>query len=323
MPASDLIDRYLAAIRRNLPSKRADDIVAELREALLSEQEDKESRLGRPLAPDEQEALVKDFGHPLVVAARYGASQQLIGPEVYPFYLFTLKTVLLILGAVILAGSIAGMVFAHGPAAPLLGRTLGALWSGLFWVTGLVTIIFAVMERTGAGDSLVRRWRPRDLPRVTEKPATSFERIAELTWGVIFLLFWVGLLRLPEWSDAAGRQVHVRGAPVWTGLYWPVIALVVGRMVIGVVALLQPGWVRLRTGLTFAVTLGNLALVAMVWRAQHWVVVSGEGLTPAELGGLQVAIELGIRIALVVVGLVAIIQALVEAWRLRTASRRA
>ena len=82
-----LVERYLSAISAQPPCREADDIVAELGDAIASRIEDREEALGRPLTADEIEALVKDFGHPLVVAARYRNQQWLIGPEVYPFYL--------------------------------------------------------------------------------------------------------------------------------------------------------------------------------------------------------------------------------------------
>ena len=36
--------------------------------------------------------MLRGSGHPLVVAARYGGGQSyLVGPELYPFYVFCLK----------------------------------------------------------------------------------------------------------------------------------------------------------------------------------------------------------------------------------------
>ena len=45
----DLVERYLAAVARELPEAQRDDIVAELRDILLSQFEEKEAELGRPL----------------------------------------------------------------------------------------------------------------------------------------------------------------------------------------------------------------------------------------------------------------------------------
>ena len=63
----DLVERYMAAIRRNLPAAKADDIAAEIAEDLESRREDREDALGRPLTREETEAMLRSFGHPLVV----------------------------------------------------------------------------------------------------------------------------------------------------------------------------------------------------------------------------------------------------------------
>ena len=65
----DLIDRYLTAIRWNLPrGSNADDILAELRDVIANRIEEREDALGRPLDEKEVGALLREFGHPLVVA---------------------------------------------------------------------------------------------------------------------------------------------------------------------------------------------------------------------------------------------------------------
>ena len=45
----ELLDRYLQAIKTFLTGKNQDDILLELRESLLSQIEEKEQSLGRPL----------------------------------------------------------------------------------------------------------------------------------------------------------------------------------------------------------------------------------------------------------------------------------
>jgi hypothetical protein len=47
----DLLDRYLAAVAALLPKTQREDIVAELRDTLLNQMEEKEAELGRPLTP--------------------------------------------------------------------------------------------------------------------------------------------------------------------------------------------------------------------------------------------------------------------------------
>jgi len=52
----ELLDRYLEAVRKHLPWKRQDDLLAELRANLEEQLEDKESALGRPMTGEEAEA---------------------------------------------------------------------------------------------------------------------------------------------------------------------------------------------------------------------------------------------------------------------------
>src|SRR3954454_7711370 len=87
-----LIDRYLYAVGRHLPNDRRDDILAELRANILEMAEDREQELGRVLTIEEEEEILKKHGHPMQVAARYLPKQYLIGPAVFPFYWYTIKT---------------------------------------------------------------------------------------------------------------------------------------------------------------------------------------------------------------------------------------
>ena len=74
---NDLIDRYLAAVGRELPPRTRADILAELRDELMSGAEAREVRLGRRLNAAEQADLLMEFGNPLLVAGRYRKVQHL------------------------------------------------------------------------------------------------------------------------------------------------------------------------------------------------------------------------------------------------------
>src|SRR5215470_3162713 len=90
----DLVDRYVNAVRTFLPKAQQDDIIKELSGNIRAEMEDREDELGRPLTEDEQEAILQQHGHPMIVAGRYQPNQgsvafgrQLIGTALFPFYL--------------------------------------------------------------------------------------------------------------------------------------------------------------------------------------------------------------------------------------------
>jgi hypothetical protein len=72
----DLVDRYVYAVKRHLPAKQQDDIVNELTDDILSQIRDKEEELGRPLNETEQEVVLKQYGHPYLLAMRYRRSSR-------------------------------------------------------------------------------------------------------------------------------------------------------------------------------------------------------------------------------------------------------
>ena len=83
---TDLVDRYLQAVRYLLPRKQRDDVDRELSADVRTQVEDREAELGRRLTEDETAAILKGLGHPLALALRYRQGRYLIGPEVFPAF---------------------------------------------------------------------------------------------------------------------------------------------------------------------------------------------------------------------------------------------
>ena len=82
----ELIDRYLQAVKAALPKSQRDDIVKELSDSILSQVEEREAALDRPLTEDEQAELLKKLGNPVLLASRYRNQEALISPTVLPIY---------------------------------------------------------------------------------------------------------------------------------------------------------------------------------------------------------------------------------------------
>src|ERR1700710_1119790 len=91
---NDLLERYLQAVGEYLPEATKDDTLAELRANLLEQMDAGEEELERPLEVGDVAAILRAHGKPEVVAVRYLPQRSLIGPSVFPFYLFTLKRAL-------------------------------------------------------------------------------------------------------------------------------------------------------------------------------------------------------------------------------------
>ena len=209
---TDLIDRYLTAIRWNLPrGANADDVIAELRDVIASRIEEREDVLGRPLDKSEVSAVLREFGHPLVVAARYGTQQWLIGPDLFPFYWFALKIVVAISALILVVSGVADAIFGQQNPIDALAHISGGAWWSLLGNAGLVTLIFAIIERTGWMKGHLNQWSPEQLPDLSDlklKQKSVWERVFEIAVGVAFLLWWAGVVQVPlVYTNAKGLSL--------------------------------------------------------------------------------------------------------------------
>ena len=316
----ELIDRYLAAVGILLPSDERQDITAELRDILLTRREEKEAELGRPLTRQEDEALLKAFGHPAAVAGRYGRQRYLIGPEIYPIYALVLKIVLaVIVGAALVTGLVNAAVGPNAVGAAI--RTaVGVVWTGSFAAIGAVTLMFAILERTPAGGNLLKAWRISDLPR-TQAPrrrgAGTGDHIAGIVVTVLFLLWWTGAISWQPFVVAKpGQTLHFDLTPIWHQLYLPIIGLCL--LTIAVHALKLAGWGKQRAGYAAEIVLQSavLATAGVLVRAGQWAIVTGTGLPAQTIAKVQLGVNIGAGVTLTIVSVVAAFTIVWDAWRL-------
>jgi hypothetical protein len=160
----DLIDRYLNAVAAQLPQDERDDIIAELRDLILSRFEAKEEALGRALTDDEKEAILHEIGHPLVVAARYRKGpDSLIGPELFPYWLFAVKAGLLLMAAVQAIVLFINLVSGPADAGQSIGQAINGFINSGLTLVGVVTLIGAVMEHMGYRPGWMSKWKVNEL----------------------------------------------------------------------------------------------------------------------------------------------------------------
>ena len=191
----DLIEEYLRVVAALLPRGQRDDIVAELRDLILTRKEAREEELGRPLTPDETEAVLREIGHPLVVAARYGEGpQHVVGPMLYPYWLFGVKAILVLEAVIAVVVFISGTI-GYGDAAAAFGRAIAVAVSGGVTLIGVATIAAWIIERYGLRIDYLDNWRVKDLGPL----AVAGD------WGA--LRDW------PGWTSGRKRQAQARRSP--------------------------------------------------------------------------------------------------------------
>ena len=309
----ELIERYLQAVSLALPEAERDDIIKELRDSILSQVEEQEETLARPLNEDEEVALLKKLGSPARLASRYRKQQHVIGSTTFPIYWKVLKLALGLAFLVLAAGSVA--LAASGK--PFL-ESLSVLFrypSVALSVFGWITLAFFALEFFGAKYKLRDEFDPRKLPAVEKKPTrmkSRFELIAKLVTQVIFSVWWLAGLHYQYLILGPGVAILNFG-PIWRTLYPLFVAAAVVDIARTAATIYRPSW-RGELILTFAVGgLGFVTLCILATASDLFVAVNGNSpQMQAVVKNVNFAVHLGLRIAIVV----RVITLLVEASKL-------
>ncbi|MDI6623636.1 MAG: hypothetical protein QME55_02810 [Brevundimonas sp.] len=306
----DLIDRYLNAVAAQLPQDERDDIIAELRDLILSRFEAKEEELGRALTDDEQEAILHEIGHPLVVAARYRKGpDSLIGPELFPYWLFAVKAGLLVMLAVQAIGLFVSLVSGPSDAGRSIGQAINGFISSGLTLVGVVTVIGAVMEHMGYRPGWMSKWKVNELSAFgLSDPAAwgaamSGTKTAKATWAPrslgrskvwpggeylfsflavgVFVLWWIGAIHFPGLMHIGlrGEDAVVTGAPIWTTLYGAILFYAVAQMAVDLASLARPTAARMRAAGQAVIAGAGLWLTWAIFEAGHWFTLTRDGET--------------------------------------------
>jgi hypothetical protein len=257
----DLLERYLQAIRKYLPwtlsRARQDDIVAELRANYESQLEEREAELGRKLTEGEMVDWLKQLGAPMQVAAHYQPVQYLIGPTLFPMYLYVLRLALL---WSLVIYSIIAVITLWAPA-PNVGtvvdwivRAPGVMLTTAFWVTLVFVALEYVLtchpEMLPRIDGINTEWSPSKLPPLEQTPAHRQRNFAQAVAEVIFgYLFLIWLMLLPKypflWLGPGAIYLHTgpfAPAPIWWTFYWVVLAVNYSQVVWNTIDLARGTW---------------------------------------------------------------------------------
>jgi hypothetical protein len=285
----ELLDQYLKTIKTFLPKGQQDDIIRELSENLVSQMEDREAELGRPLTEAEQEAILQQHGNPMVVAGRYqqekrsvSFGRQLIGPVLFPLYL---KILSLNLG--LTAAAIFVIGFAMGQ-----GLALGAFVIHAVIQFAIVTLVFTAAERY-----LLKSkdyWNPRDsglkskgkpspfrwlesfsrvVTSVDPSKVARSESVALIIFNLILALWWIAIPSYLVRTLLGDAGAFLKLGPGCEVVYLPILLLAIAGMVQPIVNLFRPQWTWLRAVWRTISTAIFVAVLCFSLKAGNWVVL--------------------------------------------------
>lgn len=286
-----LLERYLHAVKKRLPRNQRDDIVAELRDILLSQIEAEEAAHRRRLSDDEVAVILRRFGRPMTVAARYGASNYLIGPALYPAYLASLKVLAWVWGPIAALSVFLSVVTADDPFRKAAWKLLLVTVIGLANFA-IITLIFARIERAAASSGTsADHWDPRSLPSPEQlEPTPRSQVMGSILLMTFYLLLWLGVLPIDAWiarlnAVVGGTPLPYGFAPVWSAVSPLVVVLILMSIARDIVALIRPHWLTLRGYTGLALNVGGLLVLIRLVRADAvFVVTDPAGIGAAHIG---------------------------------------
>lgn len=330
----ELLERYLQAVRRYLPLKRQDDIIAELRANMESQIEDREGELGRPLTQGELEDLLRKMGSPVVVASRYQPQQYLIGPTFFPLYFYVVRIALLwafIIYSIVIAVVIPLTSSNATGVVDSLMRMPGVLINVAAWVT----IIFAAVEFISARypnmcpqiAELTEKWHPHSLPPLEKQPSDGKRRsyaqaVAEVVFGFLFLAWLLMVPRHPFLLLGPGFVLLRVGpflvAPVWWTFYWLVVGFNAFQLAWRCIDLIRQTWqrpARIRS-IAFKV-LGLVPMLFLLLARDHvYLLLRNPGSDQLRYGAQLDEINNSIHLSVAVICAIVVIQLGWDLWQM-------
>jgi len=330
----ELIDAYVAEVGRRLPEKQRADIEREIRSMIEDTLEDESAAQGRPIDEEMLVMLLKRLGSPEKMAASYAPPAYLVGPALYPSYLFSLK---LVLGIVIAAGTL-GLVIAtaaSGLDAQSPFQALEALGKGFFGlinaglqVVGVMTVVFAAIQRYSPNlkpPAISEDFDPRKLktaPAPTAEPFSAVGLSLDIVLTIVALVafnFYQRFIGIYYFSDGEWQVVPVLTAAFFAyvplmSLLWTLEAILKGSV------LAAGGWSLLTKWLQIGLKVLSLGMIYILLSGPDLAAVPTEAIinpgTPEFPAQLNFWINQGLRISLGIALVVSAIETVVNAVKL-------
>lgn len=215
--------------------------------------------------------MLTELGDPGILAAGYADRPlHLIGPKYYLVWWRLLKLLLIIVPICAFGGVMLGQLIDGAPTGEIIGTAVVAALGSVVHVGFWVTLVFFVLERTGADTGV--RWSVDQLPEPTQNGAGRADAIA----SIVFLVLGAGAV----FWDAFVGFFPTEGAPIalLNPALWPwgitfLLALFVAEALLAVFVYAQRRW-------TIGAAVVNTVLAAVFAAWSLTLLVQGELVNP-------------------------------------------
>ena len=315
----ELIDLYAAEVGRHLPEKMRADIEKEIRSMIEDTLEDESQTQAKPVDETLAVEVLKRLGPPEKMAASYLPPRYLIGPELFPAFIHTLRVVvpiILVLAVVGLGLSLGFSVKAPADIAHAFGQAISEVFTSIFYAVGIIIIVFAVIQWAGPQAKMSvakadKEWDPLKMkaqhpdPEVIKPAGMVVDAVLTLAALVFFNAF-------PQW---VGIGMTVNGKWIFTSIlspaffqYLPWISVLWALTAAVKIAVVSQGrWQAATRWASIGLLLFNIGLAERMLTGPNLIAID-----PAVLSGLAPMLDTlsnaGLRLALGITVVVQVIE---------------
>jgi hypothetical protein len=196
-------------------------------------------------------------------------------------------------------------------------KTLWDLAMSAVFTVGVVTVVFAILERYPVNAKPFEKWDPRKLPRVPKLPPEERSTprataIAEMAASLIFGTLFVAWFRTT--FDVGGLRITL--TPIWQSMYWPFLAVILSGGVRGWMGLVWPERLRRRFWMRVGINAVTVILAGILLHAGSWVNLAAPSLSALDIRDAAKWTNFGVKIFLIVTVVIAAGDAIPEGLKI-------
>jgi hypothetical protein len=302
MTPNEVIDAWVSDVARRLPRRQRNDVAFELRALLHEELQDKADAAGHPADEAMATGLVRAFGDPKDVAARYRPTLTIIEPSDGRTFLRATVIGLLVIWSAGLLEHFAQPMASGGDFLGALGRWwVGTVVASLWW-PGALVLGFGLGTWARRRRNKVSGWKPQPANRLEGGRAGSVMALLGITAGLAALAFPHRLLDLAFGGRAAPAAYEAfTYTDTFLQLQAPVLAVLLAlNLPLIATAMVRGQWSPLLRRLDKALWLATCAVLT-------WIVLDGPVFKVAASDGM-------VKLAMAATVLYVLVEAIVK-WQ--------
>ena len=273
-----IVENYLTQVAEYLASDNDTDVLQELESAIYDAIEEREAEQGRPLANAELARILRKFGAPIDVAAKYARQQYLVGPTLFPVFRHSLKVML---GIVVILQCLNTLLrLASGEVSYLsITALLQVIFTSSVWGFAALVVIFAVVEKYQIPSPLVTSsWDPLKMTAMRQSKGDRKDAATTVISDTVMLILWNLWVGPASTAGATIGQFTMVLPNVYSLLFWPINGLLLISLLLNAWQLLSNSWNKVSIGAAIALDSSALVVVAMLLASTDQLLISSDNI---------------------------------------------